>query len=380
MAKGFMGNGAARVLYVNLSTETLTDELYGDEVTRKFVGGYGLAAKLLFDKQVAGVNALGQENHIGFFAGTCGGTGSLVSSRYMAIGKSPLTNTWGDANSGGYFGPILKFAGYDGILCKGIAKETVYLMIEDGQASLHDATALWGKDTYETEDILRKKHGDKAHVACIGPAGEKCSLIAGISTDRGRYAARSGLGAVMGAKKLKAVVVKGNQPVPIADPERLQALRKEHFPKDKEFTKYGTAKETASYTEAGECPAKNWGAAGSSVFPTAWKITGDEIIKYQKKKYTCFKCPIACGAIMEVPEGPFATLAPTHKPQYETLGSLGVMCLIDSPEAMIRYNEIFNRTGLDTISVGGAIAFAIECLENGLISKEDLNGLDLTWG
>lgn len=380
MAKGFMGNGAARVLYVNLSTETLTDELYGDEVTRKFVGGYGLAAKLLFDKQAAGVDALGPENHIGFFAGTCGGSTSFVSSRYMAVGKSPLTNTWGDANSGGHFGPTLKFAGYDGILCKGIAKEPVYLMVEDGQASLHDATALWGKDTYETEDILRTKHSDKAHVACIGPAGEKCSLIAGISTDRGRYAARSGLGAVMGAKKLKAVVVKGNQPVPIADPERLQTLRKEHFPKDKEFTKYGTAKETASYTEAGECPAKNWGAAGSSVFPTAWKITGDEIIKYQKKKYTCYKCPIACGAIMEVPEGPFATLAPTHKPQYETLGALGVMCLIDNPEAMIRYNEICNRTGLDTISVGGVIAFTIECLENGLISKEDLNGLDLTWG
>lgn len=380
MAKGFMGNGAARVLHVDLSAGTTTEALYDDEVTRPVVGGYGLAAKLLFDQQAPGVDALGPDNHIGFFSGTCSGTGSLVSSRYMAVGKSPLTNTWGDANSGGFFGPTLKFAGYDGILCRGTAETPITLLIDGGHAKLMDAQALWGKDTYETEALLKAEHGDKAQVACIGPASEKLSLITGISTDRGRYAARSGLGAVMGAKKLKAVVVKGDLRVPVADPERLQALRKEHFPKDKEFTQYGTAKETASYTEAGECPARNWGAAGSSVFPTAWKITGDEIIKYQKKKYTCYKCPIACGAIMEVPEGPFATLADTHKPQYETLGALGVMCLIDSPEAMIRYNEICNRTGLDTISAGGAIAFAIECLENGLISKKDVDGLDLTWG
>ncbi len=380
MAKGFMGNGKARILFVDLSKGRTHEELYGDEVTRSFVGGYGLAAKILFDRQKAGVDALGPENHLGFFSGTNGGTGALVASRYMAVGKSPLTGTWGDANSGGYFGSTMKFAGYDGILFNGISEKPVYLLVEEGKPALLDASDLWGKDTYETEDTLLARHGGKARVACIGPASELKSLITGISTDKGRFAARSGLGAVMGAKRVKAVVVKGSMKVPVADEARLNALRKQYFPKDEIFTKYGTSKEPAGYTESGECPAKNWSEAGSKVFPTAWKITGDEIIKFQKRKYTCYKCPIACGAIMEVPDGPFATLAETHKPQFETLGALGVISLIDSPEAMIRYNEICNRSGLDTVSAGGAIAFAIECLENGLISREDVDGLDLTWG
>jgi aldehyde:ferredoxin oxidoreductase len=375
-----MKPGQARILFVNLSSGDHEVVHYDEDIVRKFVGGYGLAAKILFDRQKANVDPLGPENMLGFMTGLLSGTSALVASRFMVVGKSPLTGTWGDSNGGGYFGPTLKCAGYDGVFVKGISEKPVYLSIDNGEVKLNDATLFWGMDTYQAEDALKEKHGKRSQLVCIGPAGEKLSLIAGISTDKGRFAARSGLGAVMGSKQLKAIVVNGSMKVEVADEEAMKQIRKEHFPKDEEFTKYGTAKEPSGFTASGEAPAKNWGAAGTEVFPQAWKITGDEIIKYQKKKYTCSKCPIACGAIMEVPDGPFATTADTHKPQYESLGALGIMCLIDSPESMIRFNEICNRTGLDTISAGGAIAFAMECYQHGLLSREELGGLDLDWG
>ncbi len=380
MAYGYMGNGAAKVLFVDLKAKKTDFELFDDSILEKYLGGYGLAAKIMFDRQKAGVDPLGPENMLGFFSGSLGGTGALVASRFMVVGKSPLTGTWGDANGGGKFGPNLKFAGYDGVFFSGISEKPVYLLIENGNVEIKDATDLWGKDTYETDDHLRGIHGQESCVACIGPASEKLSLISGISTDKGRFAARSGLGAVMGSKNLKAVVVKGTLDVPMADEDRVNQLRKKYKPKDKEFTKYGTAKETASYTEAGECPAKNWSEAGVTSFPEAEKITGDEIIQFQTKKYTCYKCQIACGAILEVKESPFATEAPTHKPQYESLGSFGVLTLNNDPESMVRLNEICNRAGLDTISAGGVVAFAIECFENSIITKKDTGGLELSWG
>lgn len=373
--------GESRVLYLDLSTGKQDVEEYSSEFTRKFVGGYGLAAKLLWDKQKPKVDPLGPDNMLGFFCGTCSGTKALVVSRYSVVGKSPLTGGWGDANSGGYFGPEIKKNGYDGMFFSGAADKPVYVVIDNGKASIKDASELWGKDTYETDDALKEIYGSKSQVSCIGPSSEKLSLISGISTDKGRFAARSGLGAVMGSKKLKAIVlVNGHYEVPIADPVKIMEITKANRPKDTEFTKYGTAKEPSGYTESGEAPAKNWGGAGPVVFPGADKITGDQIIKYQKKKYTCSKCPIVCGGIMEILDGPFKTGADTHKPQYESLGSLGIMCLIDDPECMIKFNEVCNRSGLDTISAGGAVAFAIECYENGILTKDDTYGLELNWG
>ncbi len=372
--------GESRVLYLDLSTGEEVVEEYSSEFTRKYVGGYGLAAKLLWDKQKPNVDALGPDNMLGMFCGTCSGSKALVASRYSVVAKSPLTGGWGDSSSGGYFGPAIRANGFDGLFFKGVSDKPVYVLVDAGKVEIKDASDLWGKDTYETEDALKAVHGDKSQVSCIGQSSEKGSLISGISTDKGRFAARSGLGAVMGAKKLKAVVlVNGSYEVPVAHPEKLMEVRKFNMPKDPDFTRYGTAKEPEGYTESGEAPAKNWGASGPSVFKTAEKITGEEIIKYQKKKYTCAQCPIVCGGLMEVEDGPFATDGVTHKPQYETLGALGIMCLIDDPAAMIKFNEVCNRTGLDTISAGGAVAFAIECMENGIITKEDVD-LDLTWG
>ncbi|MFC1714276.1 aldehyde ferredoxin oxidoreductase family protein, partial [Candidatus Poribacteria bacterium] len=380
---GYMGQGSAKVLFVDLSSGEMKDELFGEEILSKFLGGYGLAAKIMYDRQKPGVDALGPENMLGFLTGPLTGTPAIIGSRYVVVGKSPLTDSWGDANSGGYFGPALKFAGYDGIFFTGISEKPVYLLIDEGKPKIVDADWLWGKDTNDTEDMLKEKHGDKTNIACIGPSGESLSLISCIINDKGRAAGRSGLGAVMGSKKLKAVAVKGKIAVPLADEVKAKELRREYIRKlDVGFgdilKEYGTAGITATASETGDSPAKNWGDAGSEVFPNAGAISDDAVMEYQEKKWACWQCPIACGGHMKVASGPFAVEG--HKPEYETLGSFGTMCLNDNLESIIKANDICNRAGLDTISVGCTIAFAIECYENGLITKDDTDGVELNWG
>ena len=382
MAGGYMGNGSAKILFVDLSNGEIKEELFGEEILRKYIGGYGLAAKIMYDRQKPGVDPLGPENMLGFLTGPLTGTPAVIGSRYVVVGKSPLTGTWGDANSGGEFGPNLKFSGYDGVFFTGISKKPVYLFIENGKAELKDADWLWGKDTNETEDLLKEKHGKKTNIACIGPSGEKLSLISCVINDKGRAAGRSGLGAVMGSKKLKALAVLGDMKVPLADEQRTMALRRAYVNAISGFgdvlKKYGTAGITAGASESGDAPVKNWSDAGSEVFPTATKISDDAVIAYQEKRYACWRCPIGCGGHVKVVSGPFAST--THKPEYETLGSYGTMCLNDNIESIIKLNEICNKMGLDTISAGCTIAFAIECYENGIITKEDTDGIELKWG
>jgi len=202
MSGGYIG----KILFVNLSTGMIEEEVLSEQICRDFIGGYGIGARVLYSRQKAGVDPLGPENILGFVTGPLTGTPVPTGTRFSVVAKSPLTGGWGDANSGGYFGPYLKFAGYDGVFFTGISPKPVYILIDNGSVDIKDASHLWGKDTYETEDTLLGLY-DQSHVACIGPAGEKLSLIAGIMTDHGSYAARSGLGAVMGSKKLKAVVV-----------------------------------------------------------------------------------------------------------------------------------------------------------------------------
>jgi aldehyde:ferredoxin oxidoreductase len=383
MAGGYMGQGSAKVLFVDLSSGDMKDEEFDESILRKFVGGYGLAAKIMYDRQKAGVDPLGPENMLGFFTGPLTGTPAIIGSRYVVVGKSPLTGTWGDGNSGGYFGPGLKFAGYDGVFFTGVSEKPVYLFIDAGNPELTDAGWLWGKDTNETEDLLKEKHGDKTRSACIGPSGESLSLISGVINDKGRAAARSGLGAVMGSKKLKAIAVRGDMKVPLADEEKARELRREWAKRVNvgfadDLKQYGTCAITASSSETGDSPAKNWGDAGSEVFPNSSAISDDAVMEYQERKWACWQCPIACGGHMKVVEGPFAVEG--HKPEYETLAVFGTMCLNDNLESIIKVNDICNRAGLDTISVGCAVAFAIECYENSLITKDDTDGIELKWG
>ncbi len=378
-----MGQGSARILFVDLSSGDMKDELFGEDVLRKFIGGYGLAAKIMYDRQKPGVDPLGPENMLGFLTGPLTGTPALIGSRYVVVGKSPLTGAWGDANSGGYFGPALKFAGYDGVFFTGISEKPVYLFIDEGKPELIDAGDLWGKDCCDTEDLLKEKHGDKTNISCIGPSGENISLISSIINDKGRAAARSGLGAVMGSKKLKAIALKGDMKVPLADEEKTKKLRREWVKRINVglvdiLKEFGTAGLTAAASETGDSPAKNWGDAGSEVFPTSEKISSESVTAFQERRWACWQCPIACGGHMKVADGPFAVEG--HKPEYETLAAYGTMCLNDNLESIIKVNDICNRAGLDTISAGCTIAFAIECYENGLITKEDTDGIELKWG
>ena len=294
-----------------------------------------------------------------------------------------MTKTWGDASSGGYFGPTLKYAGYDHAFFRGISDKPVYLFIEDGKAELRDAAHLWGKDTNETEDILKRELGKKAEMACIGPAGEKLSLISCVINNKGRAADRSGLGAVMGSKRLKAIAALGTMSVPVANKARASELRREYNKAMSGmfadlFKNFGTSGLAAQSAHSGDSPVKNWGGVGIVDFPNAAAVSDTSIIGLQEKKFACSRCPIGCGGEMKAgkeynyPKG-------AHKPEYETIAAFGSMLLIDNAEAVIMANNLCNRYGLDTISAGATLAFAIECYENEIITKADTDGIELTW-
>ncbi len=380
MTGGYMG----KILFVDLSKGELKDEALDEKLCREFIGGYGIGARIIYSRQKGGVDPLGPENILGIMTGPLTGSPALSGSRYTVVGKSPLTGGWGDANSGGYFGPHLKFAGYDGIFFTGISPKPVYLFIKDGKAELRDAAHLWGKDSFETEDILQSELGKKTEVCCIGQSGENLSLIAAVMNNKGRAAGRSGLGAVMGSKKLKAVAVIGNLKVPLADEHEAKELRRKYIGKLKEpfvslFKDTGTPGITADSAHSGDSPVKNWGGVGIIDFPNAKLISDDSVINLQSKKYACWRCPFGCGGHMKAGTK-YQYEAGAHKPEYETLCMFGTNCLNDDIESIIKVNDICNRYGLDTISAGATISFAIECYENGIITKKDTDGIEMTWG
>jgi len=384
MLAGYMG----KILNVDLSSGRLSDEALPESLLRDYLGGYGLGAKLLYDRIPAGADPLGPHNILGFFTGPLTGTSALIGSRFVVVGKSPKTGGWGDANDGGEFGPNLRFAGYDGVLVSGVAAKPVYILIEDGRASIQDAAEVWGKKTAESERILKGKHGAKAQVALIGPAGEKRSLLACVMNEEGRAAGRSGLGAVMGSKNLKAVVVVGSQEVPVADEARLREIRRKALAETQSgfrdiIHKYGTAGITADSAASGDSPVKNWGGSGQVDFPPqqADQISDDEVIAHQDRPYGCWHCPIRCGGVMKKGQGKFELSLPHgHKPEYETLAAFGTMTLNDDVASITKVNELCNEYGMDTISAGCTVSFAIECYENEIIGPEDTGGLELRWG
>jgi aldehyde:ferredoxin oxidoreductase len=380
-----MGGNWNKILFVDLGSGEISVEAPGEELYRDFLGAYGLGARVIYSRQEPGADALGPDNMLGFTTGVLVGASAVGATRFTVCGKSPLTGTWGDANSGGYFAAALKKAGFDAVFFTGVAEKPVYLTIENGEAELRDASHLWGRDTFETEAALKEELGKDTEVACIGPAGEKLSRIAAVIHDRGRAAARSGLGAVMGSKRLKAIAVRGSLSVPLADEARVKELRSELLRTLREdesvayFRKYGTVNHVASSTFCGDSPTKNWKGVGLEDFPQAEMISDDNVIKYEQKKYGCYRCPIACGGIYRVEEGPYAVEF-TQKAEYETCALFGSNLLNDNIESIIKANEICNRYGLDTISAAGTVAFAFECYEQGLITKEDAGGLELDWG
>jgi len=408
MDRGYMG----KVLWVNLSAGKIEEEIIPDNVYEKYLSGLGLGAYLLYGRIPADADPMGPENILGFLSGLLTGTGSLFTGRWMVVGKSPLTGGWGDANCGGNFSPSIKRCGYDGVFFKGVSKKPVYLFVDNGKAEIKDASGFWGMDTVETEKALIKKAGCKRpRVACIGPAGEKLSLISGISNDLGRMAARSGLGAVMGSKKLKAVVLGGAMRIKSHSPDKIKKLSRTCNTATKDqsqfikgimsarigtlmrvlpaqmamdgkmyismLDKWGTASMNQISIEIGDSPIKNWKGSNKDFGTEKSKqLNPDVFTDSVFVKYHCYSCPLGCGGICSV-KGKYSE---THKPEYETVLAFGGLCMNNDPDSIFYINEVLNRAGMDTISAGGTVAFALECYEKGIITKKETGGLELTWG
>lgn len=379
---------AGKVLFVNLSDGSIREEIPDERIYRDFIGGNGLGIRFLYERMQAQVDGLGPENILGFVVGSLTGTAAPGSGRHMVVTKSPLTGTWAESNSGGTFGPELKSAGFDALFFHGISPKPVYLLVADGKAELRDASDIWGKDAYETQDLLLQSLGDsKIKIACIGPAGEAQSLLAGIVSERGRIAARNGVGAVMGSKRLKAVAVKGGaRRITPADPEKFGQAVQQFMAllKNNEYAKAlaaaGTGSNISFLVAIGDAPLKNWNLSGIDALPTVTNLDGANMDKYKVSNYGCYACPITCGAIIRQNSGPFAIKDQMHRPEYQTLAALGGMLMNDNLEAVIKANDICNRYGIDTVGVGGTVAMAMECFENGLITKADTDGIELNWG
>jgi aldehyde:ferredoxin oxidoreductase len=381
MGGGYMG----KILWVNLSNGEIKVEVPEEKLYHDFLGGYGIGARILYSRQRGGVDPLGPENTLGIVTGLLTGTPVPMACRWEVVGKSPLTGSWGNANCGADFGPNLKYTGYDAVFFTGIAEKPVYLFIDNGQAVLKDASHLWGKNTFETEDLLEAEYGETARVIAIGLAGELCSLLACIIAHKGSAAGRSGLGAVMGSKKLKAVVVRGDQKIPVVDPELANSLRKEYLPKFKSpipmmLHTWGTASHAAASIHSGDTPIKNWGGVGVVDLPDASGLEKEKINSDIDKLTGCWHCPVACRGMYKAGTGEYKYPAGTKRFEYETAAAFGGMCLNTNADSIKMANHFCNFYGMDTISSGTTIAFAMECYDHGLITRSDTDGIELKWG
>jgi len=352
-----------------------------------WIGGSGLGAKILMEEAPALTDPLGPDNPLIFMTGPLTGTRIPGSGRHQVVTKSPLTGIYGEADAGGNWGTMLKRSGFDGLVIKGRASSPVYLFVANGRVDILDAASLWGLDTYETDIRLKEKHGPDIAVASIGPAGERKVLLATIINEgkTARASGRGGLAAVMGAKGVKAVVVAGSGAVPVADERLLDTQVDAVLPMLEKRTRamqtYGTAGGLYGAERIGDLPVKNW--SGGS-WPEAEKISGQALAEsLVTGRQKCHACPVACGRMVKG-ESRFGKVDGAG-PEYETLGMFGGACLVSDLAAIAYANELCNRYGLDTISVGAAAAFLMDLYENGLVRASDRgDGMDLpvapVWG
>jgi len=372
---GYVG----KVLRVNLTELSYKVEALDLEMAQKFIGGRGLGTKIFKDEVSAEVDALSPENKLLVVTGPLTGTPTPTGGRYMVVTKSPLSDTIASSNSGGYWGAELKFAGYDVIILEGKASKPTYIHIEDDKIEFRDAGHIWGKVVSETSDILMKEIPEKARVMTIGPAGEKLSMIAAIMNEKDRAAGRSGVGAVMGSKNLKAITVKGSSKPQVADEEALKSVFKECLAKIKEngvtgsgLPTYGTAVLVNIINENGAFPTNNF---QESYFDKAEDISGETLAdKFLIKKTACYRCPIACGRHVRIGDGEGGG------PEYETIWAFGSDCGINDLDQIIKANHMCNEVGIDTISAGATLAAAMELYQRGYVKDEELDGLALKWG
>ena len=368
-----------RILEIDLSRSHIQSLEYDERTLRKFFGGSGLACHLLFQRLNPSVKPFDPESPLVFMTGLFTGIPVPCGCRISVCGQSPLAH-WGEANGGGYFGPELKFTGFDGLILTGKAQEPSYIYLTSQGAQIRSARSLWGKGTFETTNQLRQETDPKARVAAIGPAGENRSFMAAIVCDgaEARVMGRTGLGAVMGGKNLKAVVVRGEKPPQVHDHQIIQEATRNFAPNlqyVEGLRKFGTAALIESKETLGALPIKNYLLAH---WDKAKKIAGPTMVaEYLQKHYGCYSCPIRCGKDVKIDFGPYAGVV-GHGPEYETLSALGSLILNDDLPSIINLNYRCNDLGFDTMSAGVAVAFAIESFERGFLKKAD--GLDLKWG
>ncbi|HEX8991615.1 MAG TPA: aldehyde ferredoxin oxidoreductase family protein [Anaerolineales bacterium] len=381
MSFGYLG----KILHVDLTNGKLDVESPDEAFYRKYMGGSAMGVYYVLRDVPKGADPLGQENVLTLFTSVTTGAAISGQSRINANAKSPLSGGIGDSQAGGYFPAELKFAGFDGIVIKGKSPTPVYLSIIDGRAELHDATHLMGKITGEVQNILKKElREDQLEVLQHGPAAERGVLFSSLVNMSNRHNGRTGMGRVMASKNLKAVAVRGRQKVAVADPKALISINKagpKEIPNNPDMdglAKYGTASVVSPQNLYGTLPTFNY---DQGQFEATDAITGEKMAEtILKKRETCFACVVRCKRVVEVSEGPYKADPLYGGPEYETIGLMGSSCGISDLAAIAHANQICNENGVDTIACGGTIAFAMECYEKGIISKEQTGGLELKFG
>ena len=383
MAKGFKYGGyIGQLLRVNLTSKGITKEPLREDWARDFVGGVGLSARILYDELPPKVDPLGSENKLVMMTGPVNGTMIPAASRSSVCAKSPYTGSFFHSIFGGFLGPELKFAGYDGLIIEGQASRPVYLWIDDDKVEIRDAGHLWGKDPFKTQEVLRKEIGDEeVHIATIGLAGEEKAPYAMILCDI-RAVGRGGMGAVMGSKKLKAIVIRGTGGVTVPNVLKVYntAIKLNELiattPAVQGLSQYGTPRNVAAMNEGGILPTRNW---QTETFKGMKNITGEAMReKVVKGDRACFACSINCTKYSVVPKGPYKSII--NGADYETIYGFGSTCAVDNIEALCKADELCDHYGIDLISTALCIAWAMECYEKGIFTKEDTDGIDLKFG
>jgi len=375
---GFEGN----IAQIDLSARKIKTRSIPPEVIEDFIGGSGLTARLLYDRLDQDVDPLGPENPLLFMTGPMVGTVMPSAGRCSLSALSPLTGIWGESNTGGYIGPELRFAGFDGLLITGQAEQPVWISIVDSRVRVHDASDLWGLDAYQTQERVKKVMGEpEARVACIGPAGENLVKMAAVINDHGRAAGRTGMGAVMGSKKCKAVAFRGTGSPSLADPEAYQKVVREIYQEliDDHSVASLRLAGTSGYLDLGlmygDLPIRYYQVGERE---SATGLSGVEMADtFLTKNTSCYRCPIVCGRETRAPSYDVDVV---DGPEYETIGAFGTLAAVDDLEGVIYAGHLCNRFGLDTISTGCTIALAYEMFERGILTEKETGGITLRYG
>jgi len=380
---GFEG----KLLEVNLTKGKVKASKVDKKILREFIGGSGLAAKLMFDRVPPNVDPLSPANTLFILTGPTSGATLPGGARFSVCAKSPLTNMFGESSCGGGFASELKSAGWDGIVIEGASKTPVYIVIEDKKVKIKPASDLWGKNTHEVNDLLKERHGGKkpVEVVAIGPAGEKLVRFALVCNGKRNLAGRCGMGAVMGSKKLKAIVVRGSGKVEYADQQRFTERRKIILGKAKDnivvqvLGMQGTNAALGISALTGDLPAKNWSIGENSAISS--KIEGGVLSgpNFLTGTESCHGCMVGCKRVVQITEGPYKGMAGSG-PEYEGVATMGSLLMIGDMGAVIKMNELCNQLGMDVISCGSTIAMVMDCFEHGILSAKDVDGMEMRWG